>query len=102
MMDEGVGTALITDGPRACYAASPGGKWKVIPPSVNTVNATGSGDTMIAGLLYGLEEGWEFERALVFGVAAGAANAGRWAVASVPLQEAEMLMQGVRIERISH
>ena len=100
LMDDGVPTVIITDGGRACYAASYGGKWRVIPPVVETVNATGSGDTMIAALLYGLEEGWEFERALVFGIAAGAANARRWAVADVPLQEAEKLMPEVHIERL--
>jgi tagatose 6-phosphate kinase len=102
LMDEGVRTAIITDGRRACYAASSGEKWKVMPPPVETVNATGSGDTMIAGLLYGLEEGWEFERALVFGVAAGAANAGRWDVAGVPLQEAERLIPEIRVDRLQH
>jgi tagatose 6-phosphate kinase len=102
LLDEGVRTAIMTDGRRACYAASSGARWKVVPPSMETVNATGSGDTMIAGLLYGLEEGWEFERALVFGVAAGAANACRWNVANVPFREAEMLIPEVRINRLSH
>jgi 1-phosphofructokinase family hexose kinase len=102
LIDEGARTAIITDGGHACYAGSSAGIWRFIPPSVKTVNATGSGDTMIAGVVYGLTREWEFERALAFGVGAGAANAARRSVADVPLQKAETLMREVRIERLLH
>lgn len=102
LREEGAGTAIITDGGHACYTGSSAGMLKVTPPAVKTVNATGSGDAMIAGLLYGLRREWEFERALAFGVGVGAANAARWSVADVPLEEAEALMREVCIERLSH
>jgi fructose-1-phosphate kinase PfkB-like protein len=35
------------------YAATNEKRWKITPPRINTVNSTGSGDSMIAGMLYG-------------------------------------------------
>jgi fructose-1-phosphate kinase PfkB-like protein len=47
----------------------------VVPPAIVSVNPTGSGDSMLAGMLFGIEQGWEMPVWLSFGVAAGAANA---------------------------
>jgi fructose-1-phosphate kinase PfkB-like protein len=68
---------------------------------VNTVNATGSGDTFVAGILYGFHQGWKFERCLTFGAAAGGANARVWDVAVAALQDILVLEQSVRIQRVN-
>ena len=73
------------------------GIWKVMPPRVKTVNATGSGDSMVAGLLFGLTHGWDFERCLRFGAAAGAANASVWEVATSSREQIEALEGRVEI-----
>ena len=45
---------------------------RVPGPSVQVVDASGAGDAFAAGLIVGLLEGWELERALVFASKAGA------------------------------
>ena len=87
----GINYCVITDGNRPLYAASEEGEWKLVPPEVTTINSTGSGDSMIAGLIYGLGKGWGFERCLTFGAAAGAANAQKWQVANSSLEEITVL-----------
>jgi tagatose 6-phosphate kinase len=100
LLDKGARYCIITDGGTAFYAGVLGHFWKVTPPRVNAVNPTGSGDAMIAGVLYGFRQGWKFERCLAFGAAAGAANARKWDVANSSLEnitalESEVLMQRV-------
>ncbi len=97
----GIHCSIITDGDRPVYATANDSRLKIIPPTIKAVNSTGSGDSMIAGCLYALSSGWEIERALAFGVAAGAANAGRWGVANSPLSDIVLLEQAVSIERMN-
>jgi tagatose 6-phosphate kinase len=87
----GVTYCIITAGAAPFYAATREGMWKVRPPEVKAVNATGSGDSMVAGFLFGLTHGWEFERCLRFGAAAGAANASVWEVAASSREQIDVL-----------
>jgi len=93
----GIAYCVITAGASPFYAATREGMWKVTPPTVKSVNPTGSGDSMVAGLLFGLTHGWDFERCLRFGAAAGAANAGVWEVAASSLEQIEAQEAGVDI-----
>ncbi len=48
--------------------------WMGIPPTVHSVSTIGSGDSLLAGFLFGLETG-EIEEAFRLGIACGAATA---------------------------
>jgi len=100
LLSNGIQYCIMTDGARPCYAAVRGHYWKAIPPRVDTVDPTGSGDAMIAGILYGFSQGWKFERCFTFGVAAGAANARTWSIANSSLQEVADLEPQVVIQRL--
>ena len=99
-LSAGVRCAVVTDGPRTVYATTAGKRWKISPPAVRALNPTGSGDSMLAAMLHGMEAGWPIERSLRFGVAAGAANAGRWELASGSPLEIENLVPHVHLEEI--
>ena len=101
LLDGGIQYVIITDGANDCYGGFRGHTWRVTPPKMKGVNATGSGDVMIAGILYGFRQGWKFERALIFGAAAGAANAAKWEVAEVTLNEVAALEPQVVARRVS-
>jgi tagatose 6-phosphate kinase len=71
----GAGGALAADGRAA---------WEVRAPSIDAGSAVGSGDCLLAGLVFGLNRGLPLADALRCGVAAGSANtlqagAGRFA-----------------------
>ena len=101
LLDHGARYSILTDGGHMFYAGIQGHFWKVTPPETKGVNPTGSGDALVAGILYGFQQGWKFERCLAFGAAAGAANARVWEVANSPLQEISSLEESVRIQRVS-
>jgi len=100
LLSRGIQYCIITNGANPCYAAVQGHYWKVTAPRVPTVNATGSGDAMIAGILYGFRQGWKFERCLLFGVAGGAANARKWEIANSGLQEIQDLESQIVVQRL--
>jgi tagatose 6-phosphate kinase len=97
LVEQGVGLAILTDGKRPCYAVSQSGCWKITPPAVTTVNPTGSGDSMLAGTLYGLSRGWDEPKSVCFGAAAGAANAAVWDVSSVSVEHVAALLPAVSV-----
>ena len=101
LLDQGARYSILTDGGHMFYAGIQGHFWKVTPPPTKAVNATGSGDALVAGILYGFHQGWKFERCLAFGAAAGAANARVWEVANSSLQEILPLEASVKIQRMS-
>lgn len=96
----GASCCVVTDGPRPAFGLSRSGIWKIIPPRVKTVNPTGSGDGMLAGILYGMVQGWAFDSCLAYGAAAGAANAERWEVASSSKRRIGELLRAVVVRRI--
>ena len=100
LLGKGVNYCVLTDGPKSFYAGVQGHYWKITPPQVRSVNTTGSGDAMIAGILYGFRQGWKFERCLSFSAASGAANASKWDVANSSLEEISKLEPHVIIQRI--
>jgi 1-phosphofructokinase family hexose kinase len=100
LVARGVRYSLITDGPRPFAAACGDEAWIVTPPVVESVNPTGSGDSMIAGILHGLSRSWPFPDCLGFGAAAGAANARVREVAHASREEIQSLLPGVTVRRI--
>jgi tagatose 6-phosphate kinase len=100
VIDGGVQIVLVTDGSRPAYATDGEKTWRVIPPSIDAINPTGSGDCVAAGMLKELSAGRSPESGLRYGAATGAANAARWDVAVVSPQEAEELVPRVRVEQI--
>jgi fructose-1-phosphate kinase PfkB-like protein len=100
LVEHGIGLVVLTDGSRPCYAASPSGCWRITPPSVISVNSTGSGDSMMAGILFGLSRGWDAPKSVSFGAAAGAANAAVWGVSAVPMEDIMSLLPRMSIVEI--
>jgi 1-phosphofructokinase family hexose kinase len=99
LVAQGIRYVLITDGARPFVAAEAAGAWCVTPPHVGVVDPTGSGDSMIAGLLYGLRQSWPFPDCLAFGAAAGASNARVREVACSSRSDIMSLLPEVKVER---
>lgn len=76
-LEAGVGAVVVTRGAEGLSYRSTAEAWDVATPVVRTVNATGSGDLMLAGFVTALAGGEDVETALRTGAAAGAANAAR-------------------------
>jgi tagatose 6-phosphate kinase len=101
LLGEGIGKVVLTDGERAAYAADGSSVWKVVPPAITSVNPTGSGDSMMAGMLFGIAEGWDMPAWLAFGAAAGAANAAVREVSASSRDTIDRLLGRIQPQRIA-
>lgn len=73
--EEGIELVVISLGKQGAIACYEGMIYDAIPPDVKTISTIGSGDSMIAGILYALEQGMDIKEALRWGSAAGSATA---------------------------
>lgn len=71
----GVEVAIVSMGAAGAALSSPEEEYLARPPQVEAVSTIGSGDSLVAGFLVGLEQGMSFREALRLGVAAGTATA---------------------------
>jgi 1-phosphofructokinase family hexose kinase len=99
-IERGINCTIITDGTHPAYVGTPDGYWLIHPPQIDTINPTGSGDALIAGIIYGFEHKMQFEDAIIFGMAAGAANAQTWSVANSTLDGITKLKNLVKIKKL--
>ena len=71
----GIELVVISLGSQGAVACSQGAIFDAIAPEVKAKSSIGSGDSLIAGLMCGLEKGLSLEESLALGCAAGAATA---------------------------
>lgn len=69
---KGVKNVIIKLGVRGCYVDAYGRQYYAPAFEVPVVDTTGAGDSFVAGVLYGLAEGWGIERTTRFAAAVGA------------------------------
>lgn len=64
---------ILSDGPNGLVAGSPDHRVQAYEPYPcrKVVDSTGAGDMLRAGVLFGLESGWQIDDCLRFGMAAG-------------------------------
>jgi 5-dehydro-2-deoxygluconokinase len=94
----GVELAVVKQGPKGVLADDGDRIVEVPPVPVEVVNGLGAGDAFGGALCHGLLAGWELERIMRFGNAAGAYVAGRLACADAMPEEHEveaMLVEAV-------
>ena len=95
----GVDLAVVKQGPAGVLASDGAQQVEVPPAPVEVVNGLGAGDAFGGALCHALLSGWELERAMRFGNAAGAIVAGRLACADAMPTAAEVeakLQEAVR------
>jgi tagatose 6-phosphate kinase len=95
----GIEVVLLSAGPSPLLASWEGDEWEVHAPQVPTVNALGSGDALVAGVLSAVQRGAPPAAALRWGVACGAANAAVWDPGGIQRAEVERLLPDVRLTR---
>lgn len=96
----GIKRQYLTDGEKPFFAANFDYFYKVHPPQVKTIDSTGSGDSFVAGIIYGWHNNLVFEDSLRFAAALGAINAASFNVSNVNPDEARALCESVQLENV--
>jgi 1-phosphofructokinase family hexose kinase len=96
----GIPVVVVTLGAQGALLADDEGVCHASVPEVDSLNPTGSGDLLLAGLVVGLERGWSLRQALVLGAACGTAGATHLLPELPPGFEAEAWMARIRLSEL--
>ncbi len=88
---------FLTDGANAAYASKFDFHYKIISPTVDVFDATGSGDAFVAGIAYGMENSLVFDEFVKIAAALGAANAAVIETCAVPYKDIENYIDKVEV-----
>ncbi|RKZ31855.1 1-phosphofructokinase [bacterium] len=92
---------VISCGADGVYVLTAETGFHCYPPEVETVNTVGSGDSLVAGIAWGLENGLSLEDAVCLGVACGTATAMAEGTAQGSLEDIENLRSQIKTEELS-
>ncbi len=100
LYSNGVKMAYLTDGSKTAYASKFDFHYKLKPPKIKEIDATGSGDAFIAGVSAGLENGITFNEFSRKALALGAANAASFETCKVTNDELSALLEQTEIVEV--
>lgn len=89
--------AFITNGANHFYASNFEFIFKVKNPMVDTIDSTGSGDSFVAGIVYAWHRNFPFEESLIIASSLGAANAAKYNVCNVTLEEVNAIKNKIEV-----
>ncbi|MFO7447046.1 MAG: PfkB family carbohydrate kinase [Ignavibacteriaceae bacterium] len=92
--------AFLTEGADPFYCSNFDYHFKVNIPHVKTLDPTGSGDALVAGIIYAWRNSCTFEESLSFAVSCGALNASTFETCRVNLNEIEILKKDIVISPV--
>jgi 6-phosphofructokinase 2 len=97
----GVGIVLVSLGAKGMLLISQRGEYLAVPPQVVVKNTIGAGDSAVAGFIFGLMNGRDLKRSLMYAVAAGTATTLRPGTALCEMRDFDSILQDVKLEIIS-
>jgi 1-phosphofructokinase family hexose kinase len=92
--------AFLTDGAGITFASNFNYHYKIENPSIDVYDATGSGDSFVAGVAYSWHHNLTFEECLALASSIGIGNAKRYDVCNVKPDEIEEIKPLVKITSI--
>jgi tagatose 6-phosphate kinase len=90
----------LTNGSDMIYTSNFDFIYKANCPKITQLDPTGSGDSFVAGIAYGMHNALTFEETLRMAICLGAANASRWEMCNVKLEDFESLQDEIKIETV--
>jgi tagatose 6-phosphate kinase len=92
--------AYLTDGGKETYCSNFDYHFKVKLPEVKSLDPTGSGDSFVAGIIYGWHNNLTFENSLLVASSLGIANAISFDTSNALLKDAEAFNNSISIQPI--
>ena len=101
LQTEGIEHVVVSQGADGVSWFSSGAALHANPPRVRVVSTVGAGDSLLAGMLHGLLEGWPAERTLTQATAIAAQAVGQVGVGLTDTAELAELEAAVRLQSLS-
>ncbi|BAP78395.1 1-phosphofructokinase [Pseudomonas sp. MT-1] len=98
---EGIEHVVVSQGADGVSWFAPGAGLHAYPPKVRVVSTVGAGDSLLAGMLHGLLEGWPAERTLTHATAIAAQAVGQVGFGITDTAQLAELQAAVRLQPLS-
>jgi 1-phosphofructokinase family hexose kinase len=92
---------IISLGKEGAVLVDDGKAWLATGPEIIAANPIGAGDSMVAGIVWGLSQGDSMQDALCKGIACGAATASQKGTSVGSLEQVNRLLPEVRLREIN-
>jgi tagatose 6-phosphate kinase len=90
----------LTDGSNPVYASNFDFIYKAGCQKIKQLDPTGSGDSFVAGIAYGMHKSLTFEETLKTAISLGAVNASRWEMCNVNPEDIAQMKEEIKIETV--
>ncbi len=100
LYSKGIKQSYITDGENPFYSSNFDFHYKVTVPKIDVSDSTGSGDSFVAGLVYGWHNKFKFDNQLSFATALAVKNAENFETCLVSKDEAELIKDLFVVESV--
>lgn len=97
----GPGSVIISLGKEGAVLVDGGKAWLAASPKIVAANPIGAGDSMVAGVVWGLSQGDSMQDALCKGIACGAATASQKGTSVGSLAQVNELLAQVQLSEVS-
>ncbi|PNG12913.1 1-phosphofructokinase [Stutzerimonas stutzeri] len=98
---EGIAHVVVSQGAHGVSWFSPNAALHANPPKVRVVSTVGAGDSLLAGMLHGLLEGWPAERTLTHATAIAAQAVGQVGFGITDTAQLAELEAAIRLQPLS-
>lgn len=96
----GPASVIISLGKEGAVLVDEGKAWLAASPEIAAANPIGAGDSMVAGVVWGLSQGDSMQDALCKGIACGAATASQKGTSVGSLEQVTKLLAEVQLRKI--
>lgn len=96
----GPANVIISLGKKGAVLVNDGKAWLAASPQIVAANPIGAGDSMVAGVVWGLSQGDSMQDALCKGIACGAATAGQKGTSVGSLEQVNQLLAEVQLQEV--
>lgn len=96
----GPANVIISLGKKGAVLVNDGKAWLAASPEIVAANPIGAGDSMVAGIVWGLSQGDSMQDALCKGIACGAATAGQKGTSVGSLEQVNQLLAEVQLQEV--
>jgi 1-phosphofructokinase family hexose kinase len=96
----GPANVIISLGKKGAVLVNDGKAWLAASPQILAANPIGAGDSMVAGVVWGLSQGDSMQDALCKGIACGAATAGQKGTSVGSLEQVNQFLAEVQLQEV--
>lgn len=98
--DGTVQNILVSLGGAGAVLVSKKGVWQFTPPKLKVKSTVGAGDTMVAGIVYKLNNGIAINEAVKFGIACGSATTVNSGMQLASLDQSKAMLKKVKVKQL--